>query len=161
MAYIIMSVCFQLTLATGHNDISDSLELTSKIYHLQLTRIFMIQCTLCVFDFINFPRPHGCLNVTENIEFNQHPVSVLTYSDCASICKLILQVPQEISEQVGKNKMMNSSLHYQCCWSGRIVFTTLLATACDVPSAIQMITCHVTGSNSSEVAVKHRLLMMK
>ncbi|XP_065914055.1 uncharacterized protein [Dysidea avara] len=79
-----MSVCFQLTLAAGHNDIADSLELTSKIYRLQLTRIFMIQCTLCVFDFINFPRPHGRLNVTENIEFKQHPVL------------------QEISEQVDK-----------------------------------------------------------
>ncbi|XP_065899512.1 uncharacterized protein [Dysidea avara] len=93
-----MSVCFQLTLAAGHNDIAGKVSslyhcqclyiitcrFTGKIYRLQLTRIFMIQYKLCVFDFINFPRPHGCLNVTENIEFKQHPV------------------PQEISEQVDK-----------------------------------------------------------
>ncbi|XP_065887947.1 uncharacterized protein [Dysidea avara] len=57
------------------------------MYHLQLTRIFMIDYNVhCVsstsstFQVI----PHGCLNVTENIEFKQHPV------------------PQEISEQIDK-----------------------------------------------------------
>ncbi|XP_065887944.1 uncharacterized protein [Dysidea avara] len=124
------------------------------MYHLQLTRIFMIDYNVhCVsstsstFQVI----PHGCLNVTENIEFKQHPV------------------PQEISEQIDKQNdelqvAKSAVLHDSNCTytTNAAGLAELFLQLCfDVPSAIQLVTCHVAGSNSSEVAVKRRLLMMK